>query len=157
MSVKDFLSKVDSSDKNTEANLSTVLQSVRATKQFWFLKKSDLTCMIREHGPPTLFLTFSCAEYDSPDIAAYLHKVNDVPENYPIGKLCADDPISVSRKISKKFHDIFNEVILKGKVLGNIKITFGKRNIKPVVLLTILSYCGLRKLQSLVLVLIIRF
>ena len=59
--------------------------------------------MIHEHGPLTLFLTFSCAEYDSPDIAAYLHKLNDVTDNYPIGKLCAEDLISVSRKFSKNF------------------------------------------------------
>ena len=127
MSVKDFLSKVDSSDKETEANLLTVLQSVRGSKQFWFLKKSDLNCMIREYGPPTLFLTFSCAEYDSPDIAAYLHKVNDVPDNYPIGRVCSEDPISVSRKFSKKFHDFFNEVILKGKVLGTITNFYWKK------------------------------
>ena len=127
MSVKDFLAKVNSSDKETEANLSTILQSVRGTKQFWFLKKSDLNCMIHEHGPPTLFLTFSCAEYDAPDIAAYLHKVNHVADNYPIGKLCAEDPISVSRKFSKKFHDFFNEVILKGKVLGPITNYFWKK------------------------------
>ena len=55
-SVKDFLKGVDSSNKQTEANLSTMFQSVRRTKQFWFLKKSDLNCMIREHGPPSLFL-----------------------------------------------------------------------------------------------------
>ena len=52
--------------------------------------------MIWEYGPPSLFLTFNCAEYDSPDIASYLHKVNDVPDGYPIGKLCAEDPLSVS-------------------------------------------------------------
>ena len=127
MSVKDFLAGVDSSDKQIEANLSTMLQSVRGTKQFWFLKKSDLLCMIREYGPPTLFLTFSCAEYDSPDIAAYLHKVNDVPAGYPIGKLCAEDPISVSRKFSKKFHDFLNTVIIKGEVLGKVLVHFFKK------------------------------
>ena len=83
--------------------------------------------MICEHGPPTLFLTFSYAEYDSPDIAAYLYKVNDVPDNYPIGKLCAEDPISVSRKFSKKFHDFFLEVLLKGKVLGQLTDYFWKK------------------------------
>ena len=59
MSVKDFLNGVDSSNKQMEANLTTMFQSVRGTKQYWFLKKSDLNCMIREHGPPSLFLTFS--------------------------------------------------------------------------------------------------
>ena len=59
--------------------------------------------MIREHGPPSLFLTFSCAEYDSPGIASYLHKVNDVPDGYPIDKLCAEDPLSVAiQKIQQK-------------------------------------------------------
>ena len=87
--------------------------------------------MICEFGPPTLFLTFSCAEYDSPDIAAYLRKVNNVPDNYPIGKLCAEDPISVSRKFSKKFHDFFNEVIIKGKVLGSIINFFWKKEYQP--------------------------
>ena len=50
MSVKDFLKEVDSSNKQMEANISTMFQSVRGTKQYWFLKKSDLNCMIREHG-----------------------------------------------------------------------------------------------------------
>ena len=37
MSVKDFLSEVDSSNKKMEANLSTMFQSIRGTKQYWFL------------------------------------------------------------------------------------------------------------------------
>ena len=83
--------------------------------------------MIWEHGPPSLFLTFSCAEYDSPDIASYLHKVNDVPNGYPIGKLCAEDPLSVSRKFSKKFHDFFETVIIKGEILGKVNQFFWKK------------------------------
>ena len=127
MSVKDFLKGVNSSNKQMEANLSTMFQSVRGTKQYWFLKKSNLNCMIREHGPPSLFLTFSCAEYDSPDIASYLHKVNDIPDGYPIGKLCAEDPLLVSRKFSKKFHDFFEIVIIKGEVLGKVDQFFWKK------------------------------
>ena len=96
--VKQFADGIDSSDADIEANLSTVLQSVRGTKQFWFLKKSDIMAMIREFGSPTLFLTFSCAEYDSPDIDRYLQKVNKVPDSYPTTRLCIEDPRSVSRK-----------------------------------------------------------
>ena len=98
VSAKQLLQKVDSNDKELESNLTTMMQRVRGTKQFWFLKKSDLQCMVREWGSPTFFLTFSCAEYDSKDISDYLHKVNNVPYNYHIGKLCAEDPLSVSRK-----------------------------------------------------------
>ena len=46
-------------------------------------------------GPPTLFLTFSCAEYESPDIIDYLKIVNNVPENAQnlnVGKMCIEDP-----------------------------------------------------------------
>lgn len=69
MSVNQLLSKVQASDEHLEANLTTMLQSVRGTKQYWWLRQSDLRCMIRHWGSPTLFLTFSCAEYEWADIA----------------------------------------------------------------------------------------
>ena len=57
--------------------------------------------MVREYGSPTLFLTLSCAEYESLEISTYLRKVNDVPHTCPIGKLCTEDPISVSRNLAE--------------------------------------------------------
>ena len=57
---------------------------IRGTKQFWYRQKEDVLAMIREFGCPTLFLTFSCAEYDSVDIDRYLRKVNEVTPSYPI-------------------------------------------------------------------------
>ena len=119
MTVSTLLSNVQANDEHLEANLCTILQSVRGTKQYWFQRKSELRCMIREWGSPTLFLTFSCAEYESPDIENYFRKVNDVPPSYNIGKLCSEDPISVSRKFSLKFHS-FQKVLMKGEVLGTV-------------------------------------
>ena len=124
MPVQVFLNKVS---QQLEASLSTVFHSVRGSKQYWFLRSSELNCMVREFGAPTLFMTFSCAEYENPEIANYLHKVNDVPENYPIGKLCCEDPVSVSRKFSQKFHSFFNTVIVKGQVLGHVSHHFIKK------------------------------
>ena len=72
--------------------------------------------MIRTWGSPTLLLTFSCAEYEFPKINRYLRKVNDVPPSYDIGKLCTEDPISVARKFSLKFHAFFHTVVMKGAV-----------------------------------------
>ena len=71
--------------------------------------------MLREFGTPTLFLTFSCAEYESPDIVGYLRIVNDVSPTYV---LCTytEDPIFVSRKFSLKFHAFFQTIIVKGQV-----------------------------------------
>ena len=67
MTASSLLSKcnVQSNDEHLEANLCTILQSVRGIKYYWFIRKSELICMIREYGSPTLFLTFSCAEYES--------------------------------------------------------------------------------------------
>ena len=72
MSVSMLLDQVNSSDEHLESHLCTMLQSVRGTKQYWFIRHSELKCMIREWGSPTLFLTFSCAEYESPDITEYI-------------------------------------------------------------------------------------
>ena len=127
MSVSMLLDQVNSSDEHLESHLCTMLQSVRGTKQYWFIRHSELKCMIREWGSPTLFLTFSCAEYESPDITEYLMKVNNVPPSYNIGKLCVEDPISVSRKFSLKFHAFFRKVIIKGEVLGKVDHFYWKK------------------------------
>ena len=127
MSVSMLLEQVNSSDEHLESHLCTMLQSVRGTKQYWFIRHSELKCMIREWGSPTLFLTFSCAEYESPDITEYLMKVNNVPPSYNIGKLCVEDPISVSRKFSLKFHAFFRKVIIKGEVLGKVDHFYWKK------------------------------
>ncbi|KAL5502532.1 hypothetical protein EMCRGX_G009328 [Ephydatia muelleri] len=111
--VHEFLSRVSNSDEGVEANLSTIFQSVRGTKQYWFHKSSELKCMLREYGLPTLFITFSCAEYNSTHIDRYLRKVNDHPPSYPISKLCIEDPVSVSRKFSANFHDFFKHCSTK--------------------------------------------
>ena len=86
-SVKQFVDGINSFDAGIEANLSTVLQSIKGTKQFWFRKKSDVMAMIREYGSPTLFLTCSCAEYNSVDIERYLRKVNELPDSCPIVRM----------------------------------------------------------------------
>ena len=55
MTVDRFLGRVNNSNKDVEANLSTVFMSVRGTKQYWFLRNSELKCMVREWGTPTHF------------------------------------------------------------------------------------------------------
>ena len=115
MPVGELVDRMSTSDEEVEGNLSTTL---RGSKQYWFLCPSEVMCMVREYSSPTLFLTLSCAEYDSLDIATYLRKVNNVPDYYPIGKLCKEDPVSVSRKFSQKLHDYFQTIIIKGQVLG---------------------------------------
>ena len=84
MPVGQFIDRISCSDDEVEGNLSTIFQSVRGSKQYWFKRNSELLCMLREYGSPTFFLTLSCAEYDSPEIDSYLRKVNTVTplQNY---------------------------------------------------------------------------
>ena len=77
--------------------------------------------MIRTYGTPTLFVTFSCAEYESADITDYQWKVNNVSFSYNIRKLCTENPLFVSRKFLLKFHAFFKVVICKGAVLGEVE------------------------------------
>ena len=71
--------------------------------------------------------TFSCGEYDSVVIDRYLRKVNKVPKSHPIERLCIEDPISVSRKFSQKFHDFFDTVLIKGAVPSEVTCSFWKK------------------------------
>ena len=65
-------------------------------------------------------------QYEAPDISNYLKTVNDVPENYK-GKLCTEDPVSVSRQFSQKFHAFFQQNLVKGQVLGFIDHFYWKK------------------------------
>ena len=127
--VTNILQKVTASDQKLEANLSTMFQSIRGTKQYWYRRRGKLMCMLRELGPQSLFLTFSCAEYESPDIAEYLRIVNNVPDKYSINKLCNEDPVSVSRQFSHKFHAFFHTFIVKGEVLGPVEHFYWKKRV----------------------------
>ena len=141
LSIKQFVDEVSSSDTMIEANLSTVLQSVRGTKQFWFLKKNDVMAMIRENGSPTLFLTLSCAEYEAPDTERYLCKVNDVS--------------GYVQKILFQCHESFHRSLgislqlcsYKDKYLGKSPTIFGRKSTKQEVLPTIMFCFGSKMLQ----------
>ena len=46
MTISILLNLVETSDEALEANLCTVLQSIRGSKQYWFTMQSELRCMI---------------------------------------------------------------------------------------------------------------
>ena len=126
-SVAEIMAMVDKNDLELEGNLSTILQPVRGTNQYWYKVKGELKCMIREWGSPTFFPILTCAEYDSADISQYLKTVNNVPQSYNIARLCTEDPNTASRQFSYKFHDFFNIVIMKWAVLGTFDHYYWKK------------------------------
>ena len=113
-----------------------------------FMRKSDFDCMVREWGSPTFFCTFSCAQYESPDIIEYLRKVNNVPDSYDNGRLCTEDPISVSHQFSHKFHQFFNIVINKGGVLGPVEHFYWKNNKEHCITMSSFGYGMLPLLEK---------
>ena len=127
MTAAQFIDQVNMNGEHLEKRLCTMMQTVRGSNQYWYLRRSELKRMIAELGSPTFFLTFSCAEYSSEDIREYLHKVNEVPPSYNTGKLCTEDPVSVSRQFSLKFNEMFNKVLIKGQVLGQVTEYYYKK------------------------------
>ena len=127
MTAAQFIDQVNMNGEHLEKRLCTMMQTVRGSNQYWYLRRSELKRMIAELGSPTFFLTFSCAEYSSEDIRKYLHKVNEVPPSYNTGKLCTEDPVSVLRQFSLKFNEMFNKVLIKGQVLGQVTEYYYKK------------------------------
>ena len=91
MPVRELVDKVSKSDEEIEGNLSTVFQSVRGSSSIGSSDRVRYSAC-REYGPPTLFLTLSCAEYDCEEIATYLRKVNDVSEAILLGDCAQRTP-----------------------------------------------------------------
>ena len=151
MSAGNMMRKLEVNDQHLDANLCTMLQTVRGTSQFWFAKQGELRCMVREFGTPTLFLTFSCAEYESHDIITYLRTVNNVPDSYNTGKLCTEDPVSVSRQFPINSMHSSRRSCSKGRSLEQWTITSGKRSTRIVVLPITMCCCGFETHRSLVL------
>ena len=128
-SVGNLLLQLNSKNSELEGSLSTVLQSMRGTKQYWQMRNGELFALVRDFGPPTLFLTFSCAEYASSDITEYLKMMNSLnpKADANIAQLCTKDPLSVSRQFSHRFSAMLNKVIIKGEVLGKVTHHFWKK------------------------------
>ena len=51
--VDEMLSKIESGDRQLEANLSSLFGNIRGTRQYWHSRQGEVNCMIREFGPPT--------------------------------------------------------------------------------------------------------
>ena len=70
-----------SNDESINRNLSRVLSKIPNTPQYWSSHRNRLEAQIEKFGPPSLFITFSPAEYDWVDAYEYLKYHNlDLPK-----------------------------------------------------------------------------
>jgi ATP-dependent DNA helicase PIF1 len=129
ISVEEMLTKIESGDRQLETKLSSLFGNIRGTRQYWFARQGEVNCMMREFGPPTWFVTLSCAEYTWENLFDHLKVINsDMPgvDKMTPGELCSCDPVSVCRHYHARFHAILNNLILtKDKpVLGEVEHYF---------------------------------
>uniref|UniRef100_A0A1X7VSM3 Helitron helicase-like domain-containing protein n=1 Tax=Amphimedon queenslandica TaxID=400682 RepID=A0A1X7VSM3_AMPQE len=135
MTAAQFVDQVKTNEDLLEKRLCTTINTVCGSNQYWYLRRNEVKHIIAEFGSSTFSLTFSCSSQHNGE---YLLKVNTVPLSYSTGKLCTEDPVSVSRQFSLKFNEIFNKVLIKGQVLGPVSEFYYKKSTRPEELLTII-------------------
>ena len=112
---KSFLQRLQNRDGEVESKMFSLMANLRGSKEYFSRLSMDVRWMIRQLGPPVLFITCSTAEWFSPSFIEYLRSVNSsVPEilNMTPAELCAMDPVNVSLHFHKKWDSIFNKLIL---------------------------------------------
>ena len=57
MAVSNLLQMVDSNNEHLESNFYKIVRSIRGTKQYWYVRQSELKCMVRDCGSPMLHNT----------------------------------------------------------------------------------------------------
>ena len=107
--------KLDKKDGELEGNFSTIMRSVRGTKQYWQNTSGDLEALARDFGPATIFMTLSCAAHQT-----FWSSLSYWASSTSL-------PISVSKQFSHKFHAMFNIVIVRGELFGKVVCFFIKK------------------------------
>ena len=88
-----------------ETSIFSVQSKVRGSRQYFHALAGKVKSMIEQEGPPTLFLTASCAEWYSPEFIRHLRDINShvvgIDKMTP-AELTAMDPVSVATHFYKK-------------------------------------------------------
>ena len=90
------------------------MANMRDSKEHFSKLGMEVKWMMKTLGPPTLFVTCSCAEWYSDALINYLRTINKcVPgiESMTPAEVCAMDPVNVSIHFHKKWDAIFNKLI----------------------------------------------
>ena len=108
-----LLDKIKNKDQELEANLSTVLASVRGSNEYWSRICGDLKLMDETYGSATFFLSLSCAEYSWVDCINFVRFMNQDlcnVKNCDIRSLISNDPMSTSVFFHHKFVTFFTKL-----------------------------------------------
>ena len=123
ISTENLLRMLKSNDQTINRHVTRVLSKVPNTPQYWAGHRVRLEAQIEKFGPPSVFVTFSPAEYDWVEAYEYVKQHNlDLPNIATLlpTQLFAIDPVLTSTFIRHKF-DALLEFIKLSNVLGSIK------------------------------------
>jgi len=94
---KEFHERLQNKDGEINSNMSSLMAYMRGSKEYFAKLGMDIKWMMTTLGPPTLFVTCSCAEWFSEPLISDLKQINSsVPgvETMTAAELCAIDPHS---------------------------------------------------------------
>ena len=131
LTANQLLDHIQSKDRKLEANLSTTLNHVRGSKEYWSLRRTDLRLFDEYFGPATIYFTLSCNEYDWEELHAFLIQQNsdlNNLNNLTFEQLREIDPVSVSIFYEKKLKSCLNHLVLnKNSPFGKVNHHFYRR------------------------------
>ena len=89
--------RLKNKDGEIQSKMFSLMANLRGSKEFFAKLSMNIRWMIRQLGPPTLFITLSTAEWFSEPFIQYLRTVNScVPNTDKMtpAELCALDPVN---------------------------------------------------------------
>ena len=104
MTAQQFYERLKEKDGETQSKMFALMANLRGSKEYFSKLSMQIKWMIRNLGPPTLFVTCSTAEWFSEAFIAYLREINaTVPgvSDMTPAELCCMDPVSVSLHFHK--------------------------------------------------------
>ena len=93
-------------------------RNIKGSDNYWCGKTQELESWIQHHvsrgrGPPTFFITFSCAENWWPDLRRCLAQLESHAGNEESAKLLRDNDFNAMKKASRKYPLFVNDFFMK--------------------------------------------
>jgi len=114
LSAQQFYDRLKEKDGELQSKMFSLMANLRGSKEYFAKLGLEIKWMIRNLGPPTLFVTCSTAEWYSEPFIAYLRQINSSVTNIDHmtpAELCVIDPVNVSIHFHKKWSAIFHKLI----------------------------------------------
>jgi len=115
LTARELHTRLEAKDGEIHSKMFTLLANLRGSKEYFSKLAMDVQWMLKQLGPPTLFITCSTAEWFSEPLIEHIRNINrhSVPniDNMTPAELCALDPVTVSIHFHKKWQSIFTNLI----------------------------------------------